>query len=144
MYSKMEDWTPPALPSLDLDGRAPLCGVGWNWLQQRSHKPNRCRFKSGPRNKQHAMNHESEHERRIRQCRPLKRKQLSARERMHILRRDQFTCRSCGISGVGVQLEIDHVVPLARGGSNAETNYQTLCRACNSAKGASMPDTMPN
>jgi 5-methylcytosine-specific restriction endonuclease McrA len=33
-------------------------------------------------------------------------------------------------------LTVDHIIPIARGGTHARTNLQVLCRACNSAKGA--------
>lgn len=33
-------------------------------------------------------------------------------------------------------LTVDHVVPLARGGTNDLANLQVLCKRCNSAKGA--------
>ena len=36
--------------------------------------------------------------------------------------------------GSGENLEIDHVVPLARGGSNRLENLQLLCRDCNRRK----------
>ncbi len=34
------------------------------------------------------------------------------------------------------KLEVDHIVPLARGGSNSIENIQPLCRTCNASKGA--------
>lgn len=36
--------------------------------------------------------------------------------------------------------QIDHIMPLALGGSNTDNNVQLLCRPCNSAKGAKHPD----
>jgi 5-methylcytosine-specific restriction endonuclease McrA len=33
-------------------------------------------------------------------------------------------------------LVIDHIVPLARGGTNADCNLQILCDTCNARKGA--------
>ena len=42
-----------------------------------------------------------------------------------IMARDGAACRKCG-KMVG-KLEIDHIVPLAAGGSNSELNLQLLC-----------------
>ena len=51
------------------------------------------------------------------------------------IRRDRFTCRSCGRRGRSRDLEVDHIVELARGGPFlALDNLQTLCRACHRAK----------
>lgn len=36
-------------------------------------------------------------------------------------------------------LELDHVIPLARGGLHADENMQLLCRTCNRQKGTSDP-----
>lgn len=48
------------------------------------------------------------------------------------------TCLGC--RRTGVPLAKDHVVPVSLGGSDAITNLQPLCLACNSAKGASVAD----
>lgn len=59
------------------------------------------------------------------------------RERIKI--RDGFSCRICKISAVDTNnllLEIDHIVPLSKGGMTTETNLQTLCWKCNRSKGA--------
>lgn len=37
--------------------------------------------------------------------------------------------------------DVDHIVPLARGGSNRISNLQLLCRGCNRTKWAAMPGT---
>lgn len=37
---------------------------------------------------------------------------------------------------------VDHVVPVARGGTNAPANLITMCRSCNSSKGATLPEEL--
>ena len=60
---------------------------------------------------------------------------LPRSERDAVLRRDHQTCRQCGARQEdGVRLEVDHIVPVARGGTNDPYNLQTLCRACNQTK----------
>lgn len=55
--------------------------------------------------------------------------------RFRVLRRDRYRCRLCGLTAEdGVQLEVDHKVPVAKGGCNAESNLWTLCQPCNSGK----------
>jgi len=42
-------------------------------------------------------------------------------------------CAHCGV--VGAKLELDHKIPLSRGGANSDENVQLLCRRCNASKG---------
>ena len=49
-----------------------------------------------------------------------------------IFRRDGYSCRYCG--AVGVRLECDHVVPVARGGWHDDANLATACFDCNRSK----------
>lgn len=46
--------------------------------------------------------------------------------------RDHFTCAYCG--QVGGILEIDHVIPFSKGGSDELDNLVTSCRKCNRQK----------
>jgi 5-methylcytosine-specific restriction endonuclease McrA len=39
-------------------------------------------------------------------------------------------------------LTVDHIVPLARGGTNWISNIQGLCRRCNSVKGAKLEEEL--
>ena len=55
----------------------------------------------------------------------------SIRTRFLVFKRDQFACVLCGRSGVGVKMEVDHKIPLSKGGSNRLDNLQTLCFECN-------------
>ena len=57
--------------------------------------------------------------------------------REHIKERDHFTCCSCGNSiyaEPNLLLEIDHIIPVSKGGHTTEENLQTLCWKCNRAK----------
>lgn len=47
--------------------------------------------------------------------------------------RDEWTCKHCGDHR---NLTVDHIIPLAHGGTDHMDNYQTLCGSCNSRKGA--------
>lgn len=58
--------------------------------------------------------------------------------REKIKKRDNYTCCSCGNSTAkepNLLLEIDHIVPIAKGGMTTEDNLQTLCWKCNRSKG---------
>lgn len=58
--------------------------------------------------------------------------------REKIKERDNYTCKYCGTSikdEPHLLLEIDHIIPLSKGGITSENNLQTLCWRCNRAKG---------
>ncbi len=55
--------------------------------------------------------------------------------------RDKYTCQNCGISinnAENLLLEIDHIIPLSKGGITSEENLQTLCWKCNRSKGSKL------
>lgn len=56
--------------------------------------------------------------------------------KIRVLKRDRFKCVYCGASGNDSELEIDHIIPVAKGGSHHISNLTTACRACNQKKGA--------
>jgi hypothetical protein len=62
------------------------------------------------------------------------RKPLPAKVRWSVLRRDGFTCQSCGAADR--PMHVDHVVAVANGGADDPENLQTLCDRCNMQKGA--------
>ncbi|MEB3828831.1 HNH endonuclease [Phormidium sp. CCY1219] len=59
---------------------------------------------------------------------------IPAEVRNYVFQRDGYQCQSCGKTRQKVELTIDHIVPLARGGSNDIANLHTLCRSCNAQK----------
>ena len=54
--------------------------------------------------------------------------------RFTILERDQFTCQYCGQSAPDVRLEVDHIIPVTKGGTDEIENLKTSCYACNMGK----------
>lgn len=58
---------------------------------------------------------------------------IAASLRWEVWERDNFTCRRCGVRR---DLSVDHIVPESKGGPTTLSNLQTLCRKCNSSKGA--------
>src|SRR6516225_5276912 len=51
--------------------------------------------------------------------------------RAAVLVRDGARCRKCRRA---INLEMDHIVPVSKGGKTVESNLQTLCRRCNRVK----------
>jgi 5-methylcytosine-specific restriction enzyme A len=54
--------------------------------------------------------------------------------KQYLLERNNYQCQSCGKVAQDTKLTIDHITPLAKGGSNDISNLQILCRSCNSRK----------
>lgn len=64
---------------------------------------------------------------------------MTKKLREHIKQRDGFACCQCGNSTFvepNLLLEIDHIIPVSKGGYTVENNLQTLCWRCNRAKGS--------
>ena len=59
-----------------------------------------------------------------------KREHIPAKLRHEVFKRDNYRCRECGATNKETTLEIDHIVPVSKGGSNNITNLQTLCKKC--------------
>lgn len=62
---------------------------------------------------------------------------MTKKIREFIKTRDNFTCCNCNNSieiEPNLLLEIDHIIPVSKGGETIENNLQTLCWKCNRAK----------
>ncbi len=53
--------------------------------------------------------------------------------RFQILKRDRV-CQLCGATKKQERLEVDHIVPRSKGGTNDPDNLQVLCASCNRGK----------
>lgn len=62
---------------------------------------------------------------------------MSPSKRFRVLNRCGFRCVYCGASADEKRLEIDHVIPRAKNGSDDEANLVAACVDCNRGKGAS-------
>lgn len=63
-----------------------------------------------------------------------KRRAIAKSVRFEVFKRDKFTCQYCGESAPNVILEIDHITPVSKGGTNDIMNLITSCRDCNRGK----------
>lgn len=64
---------------------------------------------------------------------------MTSKLREKIKQRDNYKCQNCGLSindETNLLLEIDHIIPISKGGMSTEENLQTLCWKCNRTKGA--------
>lgn len=62
------------------------------------------------------------------------RSSMTNSKRYDVLRRDQFQCVLCGSSGSESNLEVDHIIPVSKGGSDDMDNLRCLCFRCNRGK----------
>lgn len=63
------------------------------------------------------------------------RKPIPKDVKVTVWQRDGGRCVECGSN---TELEFDHIIPLAMGGSNTMRNLQLLCALCNRSKGATL------
>jgi len=63
------------------------------------------------------------------------RNSMSPKLRFDVFRRDKFVCQYCGACGSNVELEVDHIIPVSRGGTDEMSNLKTTCFDCNRGKG---------
>ena len=57
---------------------------------------------------------------------------ITAKEWAGKLEEHNYTCNGCGAEE---NIEMDHIIPLSKGGKHHVDNTQPLCRSCNASKG---------
>ena len=73
----------------------------------------------------------------------MNRKAISKKLRFEVFKRDSFTCQYCGSTPPKVILEVDHIDPVAAGGSDDMDNLITACFPCNRGKAANPLTAVP-
>lgn len=67
----------------------------------------------------------------------IERSKMTNELRDAVLKRDNWTCQNCGRSifeEPDLKLEVDHIIPISKGGKTEPKNLQTLCKKCNREK----------
>jgi len=73
-----------------------------------------------------------------------KRKPIPPGLRYDVLERAKSRCEACGAKANETRLEIDHKIPVSKGGLTTLANLQVLCRPCNRGKAAKMKKVKTN
>lgn len=69
----------------------------------------------------------------------IERAKVSESLRYDVLKRDNFKCQICGATAQdGAKLQVDHIIPVSKGGKTEMSNLQTLCSRCNAGKSDKM------
>jgi len=72
------------------------------------------------------------------------RKPISKRIRFEVFKRDSFTCQYCGNKPPGIILELDHLKPVSKKGTDNINNLITSCFNCNRGKSNIDLKLLPN
>jgi hypothetical protein len=67
---------------------------------------------------------------------------INPKLRFEIFKKHNFTCQYCGRKTPEIVLELDHIIPRSKGGTDNEDNLTTSCWECNRGKGASLLTTI--
>jgi 5-methylcytosine-specific restriction endonuclease McrA len=94
--------------------------MNWEWIQARIDQLRLIGFETTLK-KYHSKN---------------QRRLMTRALREQIMERDDYTCQICGkYMPDQVGLQIDHIIPVSKGGKTVPSNLQVLCSRCNGRKG---------
>ncbi|MEO8065521.1 MAG: HNH endonuclease [Candidatus Doudnabacteria bacterium] len=63
--------------------------------------------------------------------------QPALRKRVYI--RDKYICGYCGVRKKSSSLNVDHIIPVSKGGYDGIENFVTACKNCNHTKFVNAP-----
>jgi 5-methylcytosine-specific restriction endonuclease McrA len=61
---------------------------------------------------------------------------------IRVIRRDNSICQKCKTVLLDRDIEVDHIIPIAKGGATSEANLQVLCFTCNRTKGSKIENLL--
>lgn len=73
-----------------------------------------------------------------------KRKKISPSVRFDVLTASGFACHYCGSRPPEIKLEIEHIIPVTKGGDNDRANLVAACECCNTGKGTKRLSHFPS
>ena len=110
--------------------------VEWHYISPKgrnTYYDRRCFGSKSIRKAIDTLGSKTERQRQIEKERAL----MTPKLRYDVMKRDGFKCALCGSSvDDGVQLHVDHIFPVSKGGKTELSNLRTLCDRCNMGKGA--------
>ena len=68
---------------------------------------------------------------------------VGKKQRFEVFKRDGFECQYCGAKPPTVVLEVDHILPRAKGGKDETDNLTTACCDCNRGKSDVLLSSVP-
>jgi hypothetical protein len=63
---------------------------------------------------------------------------------LKVVRRDNYICQTCRNHVHDDEIELDHVIPISKGGPTTVENLRLLCRPCNRKKSNSISELLRN
>lgn len=71
----------------------------------------------------------------IKNSKEFQRSRMSKSLRYDVMKRDGFRCQLCGRrASDNIELHVDHIIPVSKGGKTEMKNLRTLCSDCNQGK----------
>lgn len=111
--------------SYDVAVPSSVFAVSWVWLADRHSQLQKIGYETT------LKDYHSTNQRRL----------MTRALREQIMKRDHYTCQFCGkYMPDEIGLQIDHIVPVSKGGKSVPSNLRVLCSKCNASKGSKYSD----